>query len=237
MTILTSRFAARLGSLVLGAATLLGVSALSGKAEAAEHISCPLEQARRTITNDLPRGWWTTPIVSSLSDTRVQVIGGKRTLVCVYGASGTIQREEPRHQRCEARPRGFRCVDERPEPPRTFSTGTLEVPQTFAFDLDQGRVGSGAQADIWFQAATPIRMYLTPRNGAEMAVGDRSNRGLRGCERAAYSADPVALHSVPEGSYVCVRTSEGRISQFRMNDISAGYPKKLSIGYTTWANR
>lgn len=237
MTNPTSRFAAGFGSLALGAATLLGVSAFSSNAEAADYISCPLDKARRTITNELPRGWWTTPIASSLSDTRIQVIGGKRTLICVYGSAGSIQRHEPRGETCRTVPRGFRCVADRPAPPRTFSTGAIEVPQTYAFDLDRGIIGTGAKADIWFQAATPVRMYLTPRNGAKIAVGDRSNRGLSGCERAAYSTGKVALHQIPEGSYVCVKTNEGRISQFRMNGINAGYPKKLKIGYTTWANR
>jgi hypothetical protein len=36
------------------------------------------------------------------------------------------------------------------------------------------------------------------------------------------------------GSYVCVRTNEGRISQFRINAISSGSPRTLSLGYTTW---
>jgi hypothetical protein len=44
----------------------------------------------------------------------------------------------------------------------------------------------------------------------------------------------VPLAAVPVGSYVCMRTNQGRISQFRMNGISGGYPKVLQMGYTTW---
>jgi len=45
----------------------------------------------------------------------------------------------------------------------------------------------------------------------------------------------VRLADVPVGSYVCVRTNEGRISQFRMNAITpAAAASTLTIGYTTW---
>jgi hypothetical protein len=48
------------------------------------------------------------------------------------------------------------------------------------------------------------------------------------------SANRVSLRDIPVGSYVCVKTNEGRISQFRVNGISSGSPKTLSLGYTTW---
>jgi hypothetical protein len=206
----------------------------------AEAIECPLPQARRTITNDLPPGWWTTPIVNSLSETRVQEIGGRPALMCVYGASGSIQRNAPEGQVCTARTGGFDCTPRlRPVPlplprptPQTHSTGPLEVPQTYVFDLDAGTVGGSG--DIWFHAVTNTELYLEPRGGAQMAVGDRSNRGFAGCSSASYSTARVPLGDIPVGSYVCVRTDEGRISQFRMNAISPGSPKTLSLGYTTW---
>ena len=209
---------------------------------AAEAIECPLSQARRTITNELPSGWWTTPIVNNLSDTRVQEIGGEPALVCVYGPSGSVQRNAPANHTCTARSGGFDCrariVVPVPLPrpatptPVTHTTGPLSVPQTYVFDLDAG--GVGGDGDIWFHAVTNTELYLEPRGGAQMAVGDRSNRGFAGCSAASFSTSRVALSSVPVGSYVCVRTNEGRISQFRVNAISAGSPKTLELGYTTW---
>ena len=211
---------------------------------AAETVECPLSQARRTITNDLPSGWWTTPIVNNLTETRVQEIGGEPALMCVYGPSGSVQRNAPANQTCTARTGGFDCTPRirmpipipmptpSPSAPVTFSTGPLSVPQTYVFDLDNGAVG--ASGDIWFEAVTASQLFLTPRGGAQMAVGDRSNRGRDGCASASYSTTRVALSAVPVGSYVCVRTNEGRISQFRVNAISAGSPKTLTLGYTTW---
>lgn len=205
---------------------------------AAEAIMCPLSTATRTITNDLPAGWWTTPIVENLSSTQISTIAGKPALVCVYGHAGTIQRYAPEGQVCTARRGGFNCVGQlSPSPsaaPQTHSTGQRDVPQTYVIDLDNGQVGGSDGGDIWFHAVTNTELYIEPRSGAQMAVGDRSNRGFDGCSSASFSTARVPLSDIPVGSYVCVRTNEGRISQFRMNAISSGSPKTLTIGYTTW---
>lgn len=217
-----------IAKLALGAALLAGAT---GSAQA-EFISCPLDQARRTITDPLPGGWWTTPIVNRLSETRVQDIGGKPALICVYGSSGSLQREAPEGSTCRSAGGGFECTASAPAP-RTFSTGGLDVPQTYTFDLDRGGVTSDG-ADFWFQAETADLLYIVPRNGARIGIGDRSNRGLAGCASARMTTDRVSLGDMPTGSYVCARTNEGRVTQFRVNAISPGSPKTLSIGYTTW---
>lgn len=121
-----------------------------------------------------------------------------------------------------------------PITPVTYSTGGIDIPQTWVADLDEGGLTSERTGDLWFEAATSTRKYITPRNGASIAVGDRTNRGFLGCSNAEYSYDRVPVRAIPVGSYICVRTSEGRVSQFRMNDYAAGSPASLSIGYTTW---
>ena len=75
--------------------------------------------------------------------------------------------------------------------------------------------------------------FLEVQNGAQFAVGDRSNRGFAGCSAESYNSNPIPLATLPVGSYVCVRTNQGRISQFRLN----GYQgTTMKLGYTTWAN-
>jgi hypothetical protein len=121
--------------------------------------------------------------------------------------------------------------------PGTYSTGPINVPQTYSFDLDEGSVTSGSQADIRFGAASPGEYYFAPRNGARIWVGDGSNRNYAGCVAgwpSQYTDEEVSFDETPIGTYVCVRTNAGRISQFRVNGLSPGYPKTLSIGYTTW---
>lgn len=87
------------------AVLLLGLSSIIQAAT----IQCPLPEAHRTITNPLPQGWWTTPIVNRLSAVRVGKIGGKPTLICEYGASGSIQRRAPTGETCKAVGKGFSC--------------------------------------------------------------------------------------------------------------------------------
>jgi len=199
----------------------------------AETINCPHSQIRREVTTSLPSGWWNTPIVNSLTELRVVTIGGKKALQCLYGPAGSIQRYAPEGATCRTVGRAFEC-ETASAGARTFSTAALEIPQTYTADLDRGSVGAGGAADIWFQAETADLLYLAPRNGARLGVGDRTNRGYAGCSSARFTRDRVSLRDIPVGSYVCVRTNEGRISQFRVNAVSGGSPKRLKIGYTTW---
>jgi len=119
-----------------------------------------------------------------------------------------------------------------PATPVTYSTGPINLQQTFAADLDSGNVGSPG-ADIWYQAETAIQKFITPRNGAKLALGNKSNRGYAGCAAESFSTNRISIWQMPVGSYVCVKTNQGRISQFRLNGY-AGTTMKL--GYTTWAN-
>lgn len=126
-------------------------------------------------------------------------------------------------------------LPELPEPPVlpvTFSTGPINLQQTFTANLDNGTVG-GAGTDIWYQAVTAVEKYITPQGGASIAVGDGSNRGYVGCATESFSGDSVPLADVPPGTYVCVKTNQGRISQFRVNGFTG---TTMKLGYTTWAN-
>ncbi len=116
--------------------------------------------------------------------------------------------------------------------PVTFSTGPIDLPQTFTANLDNGTVGGGG-TDIWYQAATAVEKYITPQAGAMIALGDGSNRGYEGCSEELFSDERVPLADMPPGTYVCVKTNQGRISQFRVNGFVG---TTMKLGYTTWAN-
>ena len=222
-----------LSALVMGA---FGASALLvGQANAAAvHIDCPVAEARREIVDPLPAEWWTTPLVNGLSETEIMNIGGQTALVCRYGSSGSVQSYAPEGMECSAVAGGFNCASGGViAPPSTFSTDLIVLQQTYLADFDRN-ASSNDQADIWFQAETADLLYFVPRNGAKIAVGNRSNRGYDGCAAASFTPERVSLSDMPVGSYICMKTNEGRVSQFRVNDVTPGSPKTVTLGYTTW---
>ncbi len=119
-----------------------------------------------------------------------------------------------------------------PAPPASFQTGRFVLSPGEHADLDDGTKG-GAETDIWYRAAgSGMPARIRPIRGAEIALGDGSNRGFAGCSEASYTDAPVALWRMPVGTYVCVRTDAGRIAQFRVNARSGS---ELRLGFTTWA--
>ncbi|MCF6344617.1 MAG: SH3 domain-containing protein [Devosiaceae bacterium] len=119
-----------------------------------------------------------------------------------------------------------------PAVPVTFSTGPINLQQTYSANLDNGNIGA-AGADIWYEAVTTVNKFITPRNGAKLSISGSSNRGYAGCSVASYSNNKISIWSMPVGTYVCVKTNEGRISEFRLNGYTG---TTMRLGYTTWAN-
>ncbi len=226
--------------------TAFAAAALMSGVAAAEAVNCPLTSAQRTISNPLPGGWWTTPVRSALTGTRLQTIAGENALVCLYGEAGSVQRTAPAGQTCTARTGGFECsASLRPVPTPLpvplpvvviQSQGNIALRQTYSADLENGAIGSAPGADLWFEAVTASEIYLTPRNGARMAPGDLSVRGRAGCGAAGtpYAADRIALSALPVGSSVCVRTNEGHYAEIRIAALTPASPRILSLQYATW---
>lgn len=119
-----------------------------------------------------------------------------------------------------------------PAAPVTHSSGSINLKQTFSANLDNGAT-TGNGRDIWYEAENPVAKFITPRNGAKLALGDRSNRGFAGCSTESFSGNRISIWQLPVGSYVCVKTNKGRISQFRLNGYTG---TTMNLGYTTWAN-
>lgn len=120
-----------------------------------------------------------------------------------------------------------------PAAPPVRTTGTLQIPQTYLADLDQGTV-TQAGADLWFEAETATQLYVTPSNGAALAVGDLSRRNLEACRSARYDAYRVPLSALPPGSFLCVRTNEGRFALVGITALTGASPRTLSLSYLTW---
>ena len=76
-------------------------------------IACPLAMVKAEITTPLPAGWWQTPQEGKLTHTKIQNIGGKRTLCCGYWGYDTtvwIMHDMPAGvSECKVLPDGFIC--------------------------------------------------------------------------------------------------------------------------------
>ena len=92
-----------------------------------------------------------------------------------------------------------------PLPLGVYSSGTLDVPQTWAVDLGQRVVvlSGEAGADIWFRAATEGLRYLAPVSGAKAAYMGGNRPRKDGCAVAPLSTDEVLI-KVPSPGFMCV---------------------------------
>jgi hypothetical protein len=78
----------------------------------AKFLKCPLALARIEIVSELAAGWWQTPFEGPLVATRVEVMGGKKTLICEYQAYTTrapVMMHIPDSMDCVAATDGFKC--------------------------------------------------------------------------------------------------------------------------------
>ncbi len=216
---------------------------------AAVRIDCPVTQVRTEITTPLSDGWWQTPQVGNLQSTKIGKVGGKDTLMCGYWAYGKtvyIMKEAPEGANCTADATGFSCTTQLvvvplPVPalldPITYKTGSISLKQTWMADFDNGTTGGQNGADLWFEAKTATARFLVPQNGATMAIAGNRSIGLAGCKTlAGYTNAPMPVEIFRTGLYVCVKTNEGRYSQFRVNAAAGPSPATLELGFTTWAN-
>jgi hypothetical protein len=119
-----------------------------------------------------------------------------------------------------------------PQPPVVFSQGTLELAPSTQANLDNGNVGPQG-ADLLSQLTNLLEVALAPTNGAQINFAGGAQRGFAGCSAAAAGNAAVPLAAIAVGDYICMRTNEGRISEFRVTNIIPVI-RILSISYTTW---
>lgn len=117
--------------------------------------------------------------------------------------------------------------------PATYSTGPINWKQTWEINLDDGTQASSPGNDLWYEAVTDDTKFIKPIHGAKIAIGDTAQHGYAGCNAATFTSAKLSLDDAPVGSYICVKTNEGRISEFRVNGFNG---TTMKIGYTTWAN-
>jgi hypothetical protein len=117
--------------------------------------------------------------------------------------------------------------------PAIHSRGKLEVPQTYMINLEAGTVGT-AGGGLWFEEATANQLFLVPQHGAQFAPGDLSKRDFEACSSETYSTNRISLHDLPPGSFICVKTGNGRFASVRIDSLSPGATHVLALNYVVW---
>jgi uncharacterized protein YgiM (DUF1202 family) len=119
-------------------------------------------------------------------------------------------------------------------PPTIHVNGWVSLNQTYLVDLDTASIVSTTAADLWFEAATATKRYITPKNGAEIVKMGNNEPGYLGCQGASYHSSQIKIQDVPAGTYLCVRTNGGRFSQLHIDDTVGPSPGVLKFHFIVW---
>ena len=117
------------------------------------------------------------------------------------------------------------------------TNGHLLVRGTFMYDLDKG-TESTTGADFWWEQATAVKRFITPKNGATFfVVGIREFESVKfsEMERFPYSSEKIdasnsADNKIPRGTVIAYRTKEGRLGKLIVDD----YGYNLTIRWRTF---
>ena len=115
------------------------------------------------------------------------------------------------------------------------ASGQFTVRQTYHADLDTGTNDTppSGTADFWFEAVSAAEKYLTPQNGARLALWPSGAPSLSDCQSASLSGFRISMDLVSIGSWVCYETNLGNIGRMEIENIT-GSPQVLSIDFRTW---
>ena len=113
--------------------------------------------------------------------------------------------------------------------------GSLSIPQTDLADLDEGVLTESSElVDVWFSGVTDAARFLEPVNGTRAAIFGTTAPGLQGCLAMTLSTDRIRIQDLPEGTFVCWETNNGRISEIQILQAPGPSLGTLVIGIRTF---
>jgi hypothetical protein len=133
---------------------------------------------------------------------------------------------------------------------RVHNQGATEIYNNSGIDIDEGKLAGVTTticadsecppittpgfkgSDFWFHMAWN-RGYLSPQHGARFSKASVTSPGYAGCSTAKYVRGRVRVDSLPDNSAICMRTSEGRFAEIRIETYEAK-AKSLKFSFTTW---
>ena len=92
-----------------------------------------------------------------------------------------------------------------------------------------------ATEHIGFEKDSDKKRWVTTKHNALIAKMGTSAPGINDCATASLAPDSININKLPEGTYVCVQTSEDRYAQFQVTATVGPSPGgTLNISFITW---
>ena len=118
--------------------------------------------------------------------------------------------------------------------PVVQSSGPVILKPADMLNLDTGELNTGSGFDLLYQTDENNLHLLLPQGSALLGVSGSAEPGLIQCQTATKSAAPLALESLPPGTYLCFQTDLGLngwllYTSLNLTDGSA------NLAYRTWA--
>lgn len=118
-----------------------------------------------------------------------------------------------------------------PPPPVVHAEGTLSLALNGRADLDQGGTGP-AGADLWWRPIEGTQRMLVPVNGAQLSLGDGSDRALHACRAESFDETPLDMTELAPGAVICLKTNLGRVGRVQ---VAGRTDAALTLDFVTWA--
>lgn len=125
--------------------------------------------------------------------------------------------------------------------------------QTYVYDLDTSLQNCPDEdCDIWYEAETQHEKYVSslffdfpedylqlPEPRPDLArfstTSFDESPGFLGCLTAEVALHRIDVRELPVGTYLCVHTTEGRVSELMVTDAAElGRTDSMTIQFTTW---
>jgi hypothetical protein len=114
-------------------------------------------------------------------------------------------------------------------------TGEYSLRQTWAVNFKGKPVRAARDVDLWFEARSMERRFLTPRNGTLLARAGRNAPGLQGCMTQSLKSESIPVKLLAPGEWLCVRTRDGQYGQLQvLGPVVPGLDAVLKLAYTLW---
>jgi hypothetical protein len=111
--------------------------------------------------------------------------------------------------------------------------GVLSPVSGDTIDLDNLTLNSG-NADLLYQVDANNYHWLTPQHEAMIGVSGSQEPSLAECQAASKSHAPIAVESLPIGTYLCYATNEGRLGRALLEAVDP-HNFTLTLDLLTWA--